>query len=103
MGTFEFALCPLEKNHVETDECFDKYPIKLANGDAKYILKERRNGIYLIELVLPAGVSCEHCSFRWNYRAANAWGICEDGQGALGCGNQETFRTCSDIKILPKL
>jgi len=32
--------------------------------------------------------------------SGNSWGLCEDGTGALGCGPQETFRTCSDISLL---
>jgi hypothetical protein len=31
--------------------------------------------------------------------SGNSWGSCGDGTGALGCGPQETFRTCSDIAI----
>lgn len=29
----------------------------------------------------------------------NNWGECEDGTHAIGCGNQETFRSCADISI----
>lgn len=31
--------------------------------------------------------------------AGNNWGICKDGNGAVGCGEQEEFRACSDIAI----
>lgn len=31
--------------------------------------------------------------------SGNSWGECEDGSYAVGCGNQETFRGCSDIAI----
>jgi hypothetical protein len=31
----------------------------------------------------------------------NNWGICEDGSGAVGCGDyQETFVNCADIAIV---
>lgn len=33
---------------------------------------------------------------------ANSWGFCGNGTGALGCGPQEHFRTCSDIRITDK-
>lgn len=36
---------------------------------------------------------------QWKYVAANNWGICADGNGAVGCGEQEEFRACSDIAI----
>jgi hypothetical protein len=29
----------------------------------------------------------------------NNWGDCDDGTSAMGCGPQETFRSCSDIVI----
>ncbi|KAG8223973.1 hypothetical protein J437_LFUL005586 [Ladona fulva] len=32
----------------------------------------------------------------------NSLGVCDDGKRAVGCGPQETFRTCSDVAILPK-
>jgi len=31
----------------------------------------------------------------------NNWGICGNGTGAVGCGdNQETFRNCADVAIV---
>lgn len=36
---------------------------------------------------------------QWKYIAGNNWGICADGNGAVGCGDQEEFRACSDIAI----
>lgn len=36
---------------------------------------------------------------QWKYVAGNNWGICPDGNGAVGCGEQEEFRACSDIAI----
>ena len=30
---------------------------------------------------------------------ANSNGLCEDGSQAIGCGRQEHFRACSDIRI----
>lgn len=29
----------------------------------------------------------------------NNWGQCSDGTGKVGCGPQETFRGCSDVRI----
>jgi len=36
---------------------------------------------------------------QWKYIAGNNWGICADGNGAVGCGEQEEFRACSDVAI----
>ncbi|KAK2581715.1 hypothetical protein KPH14_002200 [Odynerus spinipes] len=100
LGYFEFAICPLsEPNELETDECFKKYPVQLADGTYHYQITKFGSNVYTIEAVLPEGLTCEHCVIRWHYRTANSWGVCEDGTEALGCGNQEIFRSCSDIAI----
>ncbi|XP_057337390.1 uncharacterized protein LOC130675621 [Microplitis mediator] len=111
-GYFEFSLCPLllsNNNSInnlssvveETEECFKKYPILTVDGKDKYILPSSETGNYQIKLILPKNIICHHCSLRWHWKVANNWGICEDGTGgAVGCGPQETFRTCSDITIL---
>lgn len=49
---------------------------------------------------LPADFTCNHCVLRWHYRAGNNWGVCENGTGAVGCGPQEYFRSCADIRIV---
>lgn len=46
-----------------------------------------------------AEFECQHCVLQWKYIAGNNWGICADGNGAVGCGNQEEFRACSDVAI----
>lgn len=56
-------------------------------------------GLIKIRATLPKNLTCKQCVLRWHYRAGNNWGICPNGTGRLGCGNQEIFRTCSDIAI----
>lgn len=46
-----------------------------------------------------ADFECQHCVLQWKYIAGNNWGICKDGNGAVGCGDQEEFRACSDVAI----
>lgn len=48
---------------------------------------------------LPASLSCSQCVLQWKYIAGNNWGMCANGTGAVGCGPQEEFRSCSDISI----
>ncbi|XP_043286017.1 uncharacterized protein [Venturia canescens] len=99
-GYYEFALCPLkDKKQLETEECFDMYKLKLVNGGYQYKVTAGKLGHEYIPLQLPAGLTCNHCVLRWQYTAGNNWGICPDGKGRVGCGPQETFRTCSDIEI----
>lgn len=95
----EFSICQLNgTNDIETEECFEANPILLNDGLYKLnVTKTMRT----IELTghLPEELVCEHCVIRWNYVTGNQWGTCSDGQGAIGCGNQETFRSCSDVTI----
>lgn len=39
------------------------------------------------------------CKWFWIFQG-NSWGTCDDGSGALGCGEQEHFRGCADISIV---
>ena len=68
-----------------------------------------------VTLRLPAW-KCNQCILQWTYTAGlcnkwhtwhwycnyclgNSWGVCSDGSGGVGCGPQETFRSCADISI----
>ncbi|XP_032663234.1 uncharacterized protein LOC116840526 [Odontomachus brunneus] len=101
LGTFNFNACPLKSpTDLETDECFEQYPLPLADGSG--YLRKVPGGVreFKIDLKLPSNLSSKHTVIRWNYRTGNTWGICPDGKGAMGCGPQETFRSCSDVSIL---
>ena len=37
---------------------------------------------------------------QWTWIVANNWGSCHNGHRGMGCGPQETFRSCSDIAIM---
>lgn len=102
LGHFEFSLCPLQKGEIETEECFDRYPLSLDSGAREFPITTWDARNYTMNLVLPQGLTCDHCSLRWHYRAGNSWGWCDDKStvGRVGCGNQETYRNCADICIL---
>jgi hypothetical protein len=96
MGYFSFKICNLDAEN-ETDGCF-KYVIYTASGSDKTTVTG--TGDYKVLLRLPSGLKCNKCVLQWTYTAGNNWGWCGDGTGKLGCGPQETFRTCSDIQIV---
>ena len=48
---------------------------------------------------LPEGLTCDQCVLQWRYVAGNNWGNCPNGTGMVGCGPQEQFRGCADVKI----
>ncbi|RWS17733.1 uncharacterized protein B4U79_14022 [Dinothrombium tinctorium] len=87
-----------ESDFVETEECFEN--LKLGNDSDHFALtgKEPR-GMYGIAVKLPEKRECKHCILRWQWNAANNWGKCEDGKERVGCGPQETYRNCADVRI----
>lgn len=97
-GYFVFQLCDLNAA-TESDACFNADPLKLTNGQYRYSVPNNSPGLFNMTVQLPAGLSCAHCVLQWTYHTGNSWGVCPNGGGALGCGNQETFRSCSDIRI----
>ncbi|XP_055688057.1 uncharacterized protein LOC129792735 [Lutzomyia longipalpis] len=99
LGYFYFNLCNLDTYGRESEACFAQYSLKTSSASNKYYLNSAAVGFYNFTITLPAGVSCKHCVLQWTYNVGNNWGYCDDGSGALGCGPQENFRTCSDISI----
>jgi len=71
------------------------------NKAARHPVTDYRTGLRLVYVHLPRRLSCSQCILQWTYTAGNNWGVCSNGTGELGCGPQETFRACSDIRILP--
>ncbi|RWS06298.1 uncharacterized protein B4U79_02654, partial [Dinothrombium tinctorium] len=101
-GHFVFKICPATSKRVEvTQKCLDSNVLEVLNSKdkRKYILPSPNPGTFEIRLRLPRDLTCERCVLQWTYTAANNWGTCEDGTGKVGCGPQETFRACADIRI----
>jgi len=107
-GGFEISLC---LDTLETEACFQK--LVLGNGQTFWPMT-LADGTFNVETTatLPAGVTCESCTLRVHYRGAQNWGTCDDSRtcacnpnsgdppGGMGCSEQQTFRSCSDIKIV---
>ena len=73
------------------------YPV----GDFEYILPDQMSRTYTLQLKLPEGVTCQQCILRWTYKTGNHWGYNPgESEGCLGCGPQEYFKACSDIRII---
>lgn len=105
-GFFTFKLCPATSNlHEVTQDCLDRHVLSLSQSHGEvsnYAVNTPRSGIFDVRLKLPDNLSCDRCVLQWTYTAGNNWGRCADGKTSqVGCGPQETFRGCSDIKILP--
>ncbi|XP_053680772.1 uncharacterized protein LOC128731665 [Anopheles nili] len=108
MGYFEFRICD---NVQAKQDCLDKHLMRIVSGTPSIPhpndLKTRfypRNGsrIYDMKAELPEDLNCSNCVVQWKYVAGNNWGICPDGNGAVGCGPQEEFRACADVSVSVK-
>lgn len=97
LGKFQFDLCNLDVES-ESEECFERNRLQTNDGKNEFVIGSS-SGDYKVLLKLPSNLNCQHCVLRWKYIAGNNWGWCSNVFGALGCGPQENFRTCSDIKI----
>jgi len=110
-GSFTFKLC--QNNNVRRDShqrCFDRHTLKVyPEMTESFELPSEASQTFYIQLKLPEGVTCKQCVLQWTYNTANSWGNCPNQTNAIGCGPQETFRACSDIRIsrsgktLPKI
>lgn len=104
LGYFTFRLCPQTSNVREvSQECLNKYLLKVLgkrfNRDKYFIKVEKSSQVYVVNLRLPRNVTCDRCVLQWTYTTGNTWGSCNDGSYETGCGPQETFRGCADIRI----
>lgn len=76
LGKFTFELCNLD-NEGESDECFQKNHVYLADGNAHFEIPHYVTRDFIIPLKLPQKLHCEHCVLRWTYVGANQWYICD--------------------------
>jgi len=98
LGFIYFNLCNLDQYGSESEECFLENRLKFIDGSDRMDIGTTLGWIDAT-IRLPEGLVCEHCVLRWTYSAGNNWGWCEDGSGRLGCGPQEHFMSCADIRI----
>ena len=100
-GYLVFKLCPNDNVLLDPlQDCFDKLPLEVyPSHEQKYDLPDDLEREYQLKLKLPDGLTCNQCILQWTYVTGNSWGVGEDGIGCTGCGPQENFRACSDIRI----
>jgi len=98
-GWMEWSICPTnDPKKRATPDCFR--PLQLAaGGGTKLKVTTWRKGEWTTKVKLPAGLKCSHCVMQWKYNAGNSWG-CGGGRCCTGCGPQEQFYGCADVKIV---
>ncbi|XP_052718593.1 uncharacterized protein LOC128190548 [Crassostrea angulata] len=105
LGKFIFRVCKQVDDTKEvTQECLDQNQLKvIENGVAKDYYESKETGAAKVNLKvqLPPDMVCDHCVFQWWYKTGNSWGQFPGQPGCKGCGPQETFVNCADIKITP--
>jgi len=101
-GFFVFKICPAVNDSLEvTQQCLDSNQLMVLNSKTtdRYTLPSTKAEEFAIKLKLPDGLTCNRCVLQWTYTGANNWGNCDDGSSDVGCGHQETFRNCADVRI----
>jgi len=103
-GNFVLRLCPNDDpSTTVTQECLNKHVLKVAGSDSiRFIIPEDagKAAVFHWKVELPPYLTCTQCVMQWTYYAGNTWGMCSNGEQAVGCGPQETFVNCADIAIV---
>ena len=98
-GYFRFRVGKLQKRPITEEQL--EYVLLQPDGSNTWQLHSSQTGKYTIKLVLPKGLTCDHCVMRWWWTVGNNWGCDENGNCGVGKGKkQETFVNCADIKIV---
>lgn len=66
-GYFLFDICNLSVEKTESDQCFFRNKLRISNGSDRYRLPNGLTGWFNTTVVLPQGLTCNHCVLRWTY------------------------------------
>ncbi|KAK6962183.1 cell wall integrity and stress response component 4, partial [Biomphalaria glabrata] len=103
LGYCEFKLCPkTSRTDRTTQDCLDRYPLALADGSGYKYKLSRESKLYSVDVFLPAGLTCDFCVLQWRYHTGNSWGEDPNGVQCVGCGPQEEFYGCADVRIIAR-
>ena len=65
-GFYEFRLCDEESN--QTQACLDKYLLTIKDTGKTYMEVPQTQGLVIIHVQLPPGVTCDFCLLQWRFR-----------------------------------
>ena len=99
-GFFRFSVGKVMSRPITQQQL--TYVLLQPDGSNTWQLHSSTNGNFQIRLVLPRGLTCDHCVLQWWWTVGNNWGCDDNGNCGTGKGKkQETFVNCADIKITP--
>ncbi|CAG5134367.1 unnamed protein product [Candidula unifasciata] len=109
-GWHEFRICNVARSGgVEaTQACLDRTLLADENMQTRFSKGTTSTGFFDFHLVLPAGLTCDHCVIQWKWKCGNDWGCDKPSNNSapaccVGCGErQEEFYGCSDVTINPR-
>ncbi|XP_025079485.1 uncharacterized protein LOC112555337 [Pomacea canaliculata] len=102
LGWFEFRLCTRRDGPDVPDlqKCLDEHVLQIEETGMTRYYPGSLGGYSDMHVLLPPGVSCDHCILQWKYntgyRNTREKTTCSD---CLGCGPQEQYYNCADIRI----
>ncbi|XP_066941208.1 uncharacterized protein [Macrobrachium rosenbergii] len=103
MGYYEFRLCENnDPNARDSQSCLDEHLLEMADGSGtRYALRGGFRGRHTVQVQLPPEIRCSHCVLQ-TWVARNNTDSCPDSIGENGCGLQQFFVNCADVRILPE-
>ncbi|KAL5019657.1 hypothetical protein ScPMuIL_002549 [Solemya velum] len=114
-GYFEFRLCPNnDVNKPVTQGCLDRGLLKIKGHGYRYYIPRFPYGLcrHQLKLKIPRNMACSQCVLQWKWHGSHYWGPChyglrygfgyefDDDDYYTGCGAQEEYYNCADIRII---
>ncbi|XP_060555856.1 uncharacterized protein LOC132716571 [Ruditapes philippinarum] len=95
-GFYEFRLCDEDSN--QTQACLDKHLLTITDTGKTYMEVPPTQGLIIIHVQLPAGVTCNYCLLQWRFRKETYAG-CDDQKWCRVQGAQTEYYNCADVMI----
>ncbi|CAF0969077.1 unnamed protein product [Brachionus calyciflorus] len=102
-GFMEYRICNVDKmaNGEANQKCLNENLLRDKSGRSRFAVRPGVLGNITSTIVLPKKMVCDHCVIQWRYHAANSWNTDPfTRKGCVGCGPQEEFYGCADVKIV---
>ncbi|KAL4221525.1 hypothetical protein ACF0H5_019782 [Mactra antiquata] len=96
-GFYEFRLCDEDDN--QSQACLNKHLLTIIDTNTTNMPVPQTQGLVMIHLQLPAGVTCDYCLLQWRFRKESIEGCDDNNWCGLGRGAQIEYYNCADVMI----